>query len=57
MEYSHNANGQIWMTLTEPIAAILMGTPSMVYMPIITISLNPNPPGIGTTEIIHSKIN
>ncbi len=26
----------------------------MVYMPIITISLNPNPPGVGTTEIIQS---
>jgi len=31
-----------------------MGTSTMVYMPIITISLNPNPPGIGTTEIIQS---
>ncbi|WP_157197111.1 hypothetical protein [Methanosarcina lacustris] len=45
------------MSITEPIAAILMGTPTMVYMPIITISLNPNPSGIGTTEIIQSKIN
>ncbi len=26
----------------------------MVYMHIITISLNPNPPGVGTTEIIQS---
>jgi len=31
-----------------------MGTLTMVYMPIITISLNPNPPGVGTTEIIQS---
>jgi len=31
-----------------------MGTLTMVYMPIITISLNPNPPGIGTTEITQS---
>jgi hypothetical protein len=32
-----------------------MGTLTMVYMPIITISLNPNTPGVGTTEIIQYK--
>jgi hypothetical protein len=31
-----------------------MGTLTKVYMPIITISLNPNSPGIGTTEMIQS---
>jgi hypothetical protein len=35
-------------------AAILMGIPTMVYMLIITISLNPSPPGTGATELIQS---
>lgn len=38
----------------ETIAAVLMGTLAMLYMPIITISLNSNPPGVATTEIIQS---